>query len=111
MTRVIGRSLRCRPAPFWHAAAAAQGRAGQFALSGRARRCYAAAMADASLLLLADDDARSAWLRLRTLILLRWLAVLGQTAAVLVADLGLGLRIPLGLCAHRDRRLGASSTS
>ncbi|HET9067570.1 MAG TPA: ActS/PrrB/RegB family redox-sensitive histidine kinase [Amaricoccus sp.] len=40
------------------------------------------------------SDARSGWLRLRTLILLRWLAVGGQAAAVLVASLGLGMRIP-----------------
>ena len=40
------------------------------------------------------SDARSGWVRLRTLILLRWLAVLGQTAAVLVAVLGLGMRLP-----------------
>lgn len=45
------------------------------------------------------DDARSAWLRLRTLILLRWLAIGGQTAAVLVAAFVIGLRVPLGLCA------------
>jgi two-component system, sensor histidine kinase RegB len=40
-------------------------------------------------------DARSAWVRLRTLILLRWLAVAGQTAAVLVATFVLGIRVPL----------------
>jgi len=42
---------------------------------------------------------RSAWLRLRTLLLLRWLAVFGQSAAVLVAAFGLGLDLPLALCA------------
>ncbi len=42
---------------------------------------------------------RSAWLRLRTLILLRWLAILGQSAAVLVAWLGLGFALPIDLCA------------
>ncbi|MBA3324108.1 MAG: ActS/PrrB/RegB family redox-sensitive histidine kinase [Rhodobacteraceae bacterium] len=41
---------------------------------------------------------RSAWLKLRTLILLRWLAVFGQSAAVLVAWLGLGLDLPLVAC-------------
>ncbi|HET9068134.1 MAG TPA: ActS/PrrB/RegB family redox-sensitive histidine kinase [Amaricoccus sp.] len=40
------------------------------------------------------SDARSGWVRLRTLIRLRWLAVIGQSAAVLVAWLGLGMRIP-----------------
>lgn len=38
------------------------------------------------------------WLRLRTLILLRWLAVLGQLAALIVADRWLGLMLPVGLC-------------
>ena len=40
------------------------------------------------------SDAPSGWVRLRTLILLRWLAVFGQAAAVLAATLGLGMRIP-----------------
>jgi len=39
-------------------------------------------------------DARSAWIRLRTLIVLRWLAAIGQTAAVLVATFALGIRVP-----------------
>lgn len=44
-------------------------------------------------------DAPSAWLRLRTMILLRWLALCGQLAAVLVASFGLGLDVRLPLCA------------
>lgn len=36
--------------------------------------------------------------RLRTLIILRWLAVVGQTAAVIVASFYLELQIELGLC-------------
>ena len=44
-------------------------------------------------------DARSGWVRLRTLILLRWLAVIGQSSALLAADLGLGMRIPHVPCA------------
>lgn len=36
--------------------------------------------------------------RLRTLILLRWLAVIGQTACVVVVHYGLGFDLPLGLC-------------
>ncbi len=55
-------------------------------------------MSDPNLSFL-SDDARGSWLRLRTLILLRWLAILGQTAAVLLATFSLELRIPLGLCA------------
>ena len=55
-------------------------------------------MTEPSLPILAIS-ARSAWVRLRTLILLRWLAVGGQSAAVLVASLGLGIRIPHLPCA------------
>ncbi len=36
--------------------------------------------------------------RLRTLIVIRWLAVLGQTAAVLFVYFGLGFEMPLGTC-------------
>jgi two-component system, sensor histidine kinase RegB len=48
-------------------------------------------------LLLVSGAARSAWLRLHTIILLRWLAVFGQSAAVLLAALGLGLDLRLDL--------------
>ncbi len=37
-------------------------------------------------------------LRLRTLVRLRWLAVVGQTAAVIAVNLWLGFALPLGLC-------------
>lgn len=37
-------------------------------------------------------------LRLRTLVRLRWLAVVGQTATVLGVNLGLGFPLPLGFC-------------
>lgn len=37
-------------------------------------------------------------LRLHTLIRLRWLAVIGQTAAVIFVNLWLGFPLPLGLC-------------
>ncbi|MGJ3231801.1 MAG: ActS/PrrB/RegB family redox-sensitive histidine kinase [Oceanicaulis sp.] len=36
--------------------------------------------------------------RLRTLILLRWLAVVGQTICIVVVHYGLGFDLPLGLC-------------
>lgn len=39
------------------------------------------------------------WVRLRTLVLLRWLAVVGQTAAVLFATIGLGIHVPHVSCA------------
>lgn len=37
-------------------------------------------------------------LRLRTLIVLRWMAIVGQLSAITVAYFYLGLRLPLGLC-------------
>jgi len=37
-------------------------------------------------------------IRLRTLTALRWLAVIGQTAAILAVHFGLGFEVPLGLC-------------
>lgn len=43
------------------------------------------------------QDLRSGWIRLRTLLLLRWLAILGQTITVVVASFVLGLRVELGL--------------
>lgn len=46
-----------------------------------------------------QSSARSEWVRLRTLILLRWLAIGGQSVAVLVAAYGIGLEMNLGLCA------------
>jgi two-component system, sensor histidine kinase RegB len=47
---------------------------------------------------LVSQDARSDWVRLRTLLVLRWLAILGQTVTVVIASLHLGLRVELGLC-------------
>jgi two-component system, sensor histidine kinase RegB len=41
---------------------------------------------------------RSNWVRLRTLIFLRWLAIAGQLAAITVADRFYGMQLPLGLC-------------
>ncbi len=35
--------------------------------------------------IISRDNQRSRWIRLRTMILLRWVAILGQSAAVLVA--------------------------
>jgi len=46
----------------------------------------------------ANRDTRSEWIRLRTLILLRWMAIAGQLAALTVADLVVGMQLPLGLC-------------
>jgi len=43
-------------------------------------------------------DLQGQWVWLDTLTRVRWLAVAGQVAALLVAWFGLGLRFPLGLC-------------
>jgi two-component system sensor histidine kinase RegB len=47
---------------------------------------------------LVSHDTRSDWVRLRTLLVLRWLAILGQTVTVVIASFYLGLRVELGLC-------------
>jgi two-component system, sensor histidine kinase RegB len=44
-------------------------------------------------------DAGANMVRLRTLILLRWMAIAGQIAAILVASQVYGLQLPLALCA------------
>ncbi len=43
--------------------------------------------------------ARGDWVRLRTLVVLRWIAVAGQTATVLIASQAMGFQLPLALCA------------
>ena len=40
----------------------------------------------------------SDWVRLRTLILLRWMAIAGQIVAITVADVYYQIRLPIGLC-------------
>lgn len=47
---------------------------------------------------LKNRDTRSDWVRLRTLILLRWMAITGQLAAITVADRYFEMQLPLGLC-------------
>ncbi|MBY8977045.1 ActS/PrrB/RegB family redox-sensitive histidine kinase [Rhodobacteraceae bacterium NNCM2] len=49
--------------------------------------------------LLFDFRARGDWVRLRTLLVLRWMAICGQAAAVLVSSFVLGFDIPLTQCA------------
>jgi two-component system, sensor histidine kinase RegB len=44
------------------------------------------------------DGVQTNWVRLRTLILLRWMAIAGQIAAILAASQIYGLNLPLGLC-------------
>ena len=47
---------------------------------------------------LVSGDAEVGMLRLRTLVRLRWLAIIGQTAAVLGVHFALGFPLPVGLC-------------
>ncbi|MES2665574.1 MAG: ActS/PrrB/RegB family redox-sensitive histidine kinase [Pseudomonadota bacterium] len=47
---------------------------------------------------LRSRDTRGDWVRLRTLIMLRWMAILGQLAAITAADRIYALQLPLGLC-------------
>ena len=46
-----------------------------------------------------DGMSRSHWVRLRTLILLRWVAIVGQVATILVTIIWYGLQLEIGLCA------------
>ncbi|WP_300011522.1 sensor histidine kinase RegB [uncultured Roseobacter sp.] len=43
-------------------------------------------------------DTRASWIRLRTMILLRWFAIGGQLTAITVAQHWYGLQLELGLC-------------
>ncbi|MCU0901601.1 MAG: ActS/PrrB/RegB family redox-sensitive histidine kinase [Cypionkella sp.] len=47
---------------------------------------------------LLSRNTRGDWVRLRTLIFLRWMAILGQLAAITVADRYYDMQMPLGLC-------------
>jgi two-component system sensor histidine kinase RegB len=44
-------------------------------------------------------QARGDWVRLRTLVTVRWIAIAGQIAAVLAATWGMGFQLPLSWCA------------
>lgn len=46
-----------------------------------------------------QDQPRSNWIRLRTLVVLRWIAIIGQTVAIVVAHEWYGLRFEVGLAA------------
>ena len=46
----------------------------------------------------ATGNTRSNWIRLRSMILLRWFAIAGQLTAITVAQQLYGLRLELGLC-------------
>lgn len=45
-----------------------------------------------------NNEARSEWVRSRTLIILRWMAIAGQTTAVLIATYILGFQLNIALC-------------
>ncbi len=47
---------------------------------------------------LISQNRRSNWIRLRTIILVRWIAIIGQVSALIVAQFGFGLEIEYGLC-------------
>lgn len=47
---------------------------------------------------LLNEERRSNWVRLRTLIVLRWIAIGGQLSAILVARQWFDLDLDLGLC-------------
>jgi two-component system, sensor histidine kinase RegB len=47
---------------------------------------------------LPSRDNQGEWVRLRTLILLRWMAIWGQLTAITVADNWFGMQLPLVLC-------------
>ncbi|WP_299921950.1 sensor histidine kinase RegB [uncultured Pelagimonas sp.] len=47
---------------------------------------------------LISEDQRSNWIRLRTMILLRWVAIVGQITAITVAQRMYNLQLELGLC-------------
>ncbi|MDA9226307.1 ActS/PrrB/RegB family redox-sensitive histidine kinase [bacterium] len=44
------------------------------------------------------EQQRSSWIRLRTMIFLRWVAIVGQLTAILVGQYVYGLQLELGLC-------------
>lgn len=45
-----------------------------------------------------SGPTRANWIRLRTMILLRWVAIVGQLAAIAVAQVIYGLQLPLSWC-------------
>ena len=45
-----------------------------------------------------NTSGRGNWIRLRTLIMLRWFAIVGQLVAITVSYRLFGLDLPLGLC-------------
>lgn len=69
------------------------------AFPGAATAGIAFDMAEPGINYLTHSRARGDWVRLRTLLVLRWIAIAGQTAAVLIAETVMGFELPLALCA------------
>jgi two-component system sensor histidine kinase RegB len=63
------------------------------------RAAMIGAMRDTGHHYLFNLEARGDWVRLRTLVILRWLAILGQAAAVAVVSEAMGFDLPLIACA------------
>ncbi|MEL7092150.1 MAG: sensor histidine kinase, partial [Pseudomonadota bacterium] len=59
---------------------------------------FGAPRGEASGTNLLSGQQRSNWIRLRTLILLRWVAIVGQLTALTLAQRMYGLQLELGLC-------------
>lgn len=71
---------------------------GRISLASRGRGRDTRTMARPSLTDMFNPEARGHWVRLRTLMNLRWVAAAGQAFAVLAAYFGFGLDLPLSLC-------------
>jgi two-component system sensor histidine kinase RegB len=71
---------------------------GRITLASRVLGRDTCGMARPSLTDMFNPEARGHWVRLRTLMNLRWVAAAGQAFAVLSAYFGFGLDLPLGLC-------------
>ena len=56
-------------------------------------------MVDTAQTSVLNARARADWVRLRTLVVLRWMAITGQAAAVLIATQVLHFDLPLSMCA------------
>lgn len=70
-----------------------------FLLSIRVRRSDNSDVNEQTHTSLFNMDARGDWVRLRTLVMLRWLAIAGQASTVLIATQILEIQLPLSMCA------------
>ena len=56
------------------------------------------------------EDHRADWVRLRTTIVVRWIAIAGQTTALLVAEWGLGIDARIERVHSADHAVGAAQS-